>query len=85
MYLCVVEALETLVEGVWSLAVRVAIALALQAAVGAHEPKVALALVRLGATTMHAPLRTHRNATAAYPNTKTKTIWLNLKQNIYFY
>jgi hypothetical protein len=62
-YLSVVEALETLVEGLGALAVRVAVALALQAAVGAHVPKVALALVRFSAPSVHAPLRTHRHAT----------------------
>jgi len=76
IYLCVVEALETLVEGLGALTVRVAVALALQAAVGAHISKVALALVRFSAPSVHAPLWTHRHATTTQPEKfmKIKTI-----------
>jgi hypothetical protein len=77
LYLCVVEALETLVEGLGALTVRVAVALALQAAVSAHISKVALALVRFSAPSVHAPLWTHRHATPTQPEKFMKKTFIN--------
>lgn len=64
-YLSIVEALETLVEGVGAFTVGVAIALALQTAVGADKPKITFALVWFSASAMHAPFWTHWHATPA--------------------